>query len=857
MENNLYAGDTTSPPCNSSATWPIATGCLKTTVSFESSDFPVVDDSTSPSPLLLTSPSDHSSPCEIKLCFKQKYEIRQIYVRSTARVYEIYYSPTWQAPDEYLCTVRCSTAERDGEVLQTTTSGIVEDEATTSVGESTNSRSPSETNGSSENDWVEVKSPISSYDSTACCLSNKDDFSLGNNTQDLYEATAEINDADPCTSITIRLLSLQNKCRVVVDEVYVFADPVDPSDSENHAVQMGSSTGNALMAMLVPTLMQFSKSSSEKTTSDKLTTDAKVVSNLVAQTEAAEGSEQDKKLSAEQQYVMYDTRAEPIPPQLPSHYPAVDKHAPSVENAMPHSRIEGLLEQLVSRVSRVEDYFSRFEENILKPINSIDTRLSMVEQKLEILTNNSDTFGQRGTRFSAPSFSCGESNSSLIFYDTSRDTPQVTELKEGDTHSTYSCTRSNGSPAPESCRHILPAFRITVSEFTCSEGDEDCNIDTLENANVLISSGDTSLEKPKQTVSVDDALAKALSGFLTMASRSKSEDAGTQDSVANSEDSVETLPPTSFNHIAPGINSKDPSEYSQVSIIPAPEFTTEIQGDEEFIDFKQSHSVSVFQSLKKEDGAENVLSSEMDELRTPRVPLDACMFTGGETIPTDVSGRSCDKQSMMSNSVVDDEQVHLHQKETNHLSWVDPDACVSGISKVLTEADAGHVSKLSGLAELNNDMLSVQRGTTNKSNTPENVGGSVGCIGSEVAGIHVPLNLTELPVAPVVDLEFPILEVKFDSHGSSTTGDDFYGFLYDLPKKTHLRWSSVCSLDEVRVAQEAEFTCEDSGRADDLASDHNLLVDLSFDDVDELPNSDSGLYDPSTSINHDTSPSLI
>lgn len=691
--------------------------------------------------------------------------IRQVYIRSTARVYEIYYSPTWKAADEYLCTVNCSTAKRDGEVLQATAYGNVEEESTTFVGESTKSDSPSETSGSSENDWVEVRNPIASYESTDSSLSDNDGFDMGSSIQDLYEATAEINDADPCTSITIRLLSLQNKSHVYVDEIYVFADLVaDPSGSENQEVQMGGSAGNALMDMLVPTIMQLSKSSSsevqEKIISEKRITNDEVAPKLVGRSEVADGGEEDEKLRAEQQYVMYDNRARQNPPQVPSHYPAV--HAPPVENDMPHRCMEGLLEQLVLRVSRIEDYFSRLEENILKPMNSMDARLIQVEQKLEILVNNSDSFGlQRGTRFSAPSFSCGESSSSSICNDTSRDTPPTSELKESDTHFIDPCKHCHGSPAPESSLPVLPGFRITAPDLACSEDDEDDNVYTLGNADVLISSGCTSVETPKQTFCIDDALAKAHSGFFEMSSRNKSEEAGVQVLVANSDATVKALPPTLIDLIiATEINTQEPSEYSNAPIISAPGFTTEFQVYEEFIESKQSHSVSASQYMTKDDVTGNMPSEKSDTAET--------------------------------------------------------------------------------------------------SNTPQTASGSVECGGTVVADINPPLNLTELLVDPFFDLKFPILEVKFGSHESSMTESPLQVLLYDA-SNIRIQTCGLGSLDEGRVAQEAEFTSEDDRDhgADDLHSDYNLLVDLSFDDIDELSNSSNRVDDPSTSSNHEILASLI
>lgn len=91
----------------------------------------------------------------------QKHEIRQVYVRSTARVYEIYYAPTLQSDNEYLCTVRCSIAERDGEFLQANEIEVVtlqylEDY----VGNPTEGRVTAEAKlCTREDDWVEVKVP--------------------------------------------------------------------------------------------------------------------------------------------------------------------------------------------------------------------------------------------------------------------------------------------------------------------------------------------------------------------------------------------------------------------------------------------------------------------------------------------------------------------------------------------------------------------------------------------------------------------------------------------------------------------------------------------------------------------------
>lgn len=93
------------------------------------------------------------------VCFKQKYEVGQIYVRSTARAYEIYYATSPHSINEYLSTVRCGVAVRDDNVLQTS---CVEDAAEEHVeclsGYITaDTASNGGSTATSEDDWVKIK----------------------------------------------------------------------------------------------------------------------------------------------------------------------------------------------------------------------------------------------------------------------------------------------------------------------------------------------------------------------------------------------------------------------------------------------------------------------------------------------------------------------------------------------------------------------------------------------------------------------------------------------------------------------------------------------------------------------------
>jgi hypothetical protein len=82
----------------------------------------------------------------------------------------------------------------------------------------------------------------------------------------------------------------------------------------------------------------------------------------------------------------------------------------------PYTRLESCMDQLVSRVGRIEELCLRFEENMLKPINSIDARLQRVEQQLEVLTKKSDNSELPScSRIVAPEFSSNGSDSNSFY----------------------------------------------------------------------------------------------------------------------------------------------------------------------------------------------------------------------------------------------------------------------------------------------------------------------------------------------------------------------------------------------------------------------------------------------------------
>lgn len=97
--------------------------------------------------------------------FTQKHEIRQVYVRSTARVFEIYFAPSPQSSNEYLCTVRCGIATRDDEVLRAPDAEEpVGANSNLSDGEQSKEKwSNDGTISPTLDDWIEVKVPDSAF----------------------------------------------------------------------------------------------------------------------------------------------------------------------------------------------------------------------------------------------------------------------------------------------------------------------------------------------------------------------------------------------------------------------------------------------------------------------------------------------------------------------------------------------------------------------------------------------------------------------------------------------------------------------------------------------------------------------
>ncbi|KAL1217243.1 hypothetical protein V5N11_013535 [Cardamine amara subsp. amara] len=490
---------------NSTTNWKLAGGTLTNSISFESSltanhesESSVIStavDHPTKSPLLLLPPIPNGEPCEITVTFAQEHELRQVYIRSSARVYEVYYTKKRGNDKEYLCTVRCGVAIREEEVFQVP---LIESDASKRVKDLIEKRVKDNGNErTNEDDWVEVN--------------NEKDLlpmlQLGK--QDFYEATAEINDVEPCISITLRLLSLHDKRCALVDEVYVFADPVDPSETEQEeeASGIGNSSSSSLMAMFMPALLQLSRGKDVRKEQDREISEKSNSMNpgdtIVNETNFSKADHIGVNAP-----VLVDTIAKRVDAETGVSGAEIKPSTVSCNN------VETILDQLVKKVSRIETILTRFEDQMLKPISSIDARLQLVEKKLEQLEKKSfQSELVLETKVLNPD-SLG-----------SDETPDIDEMdgltKYTDNPRLTSCSKivvpDSSSINGEDCAIVVPKFVELESENIYISGNEKISAESeISNEEVGDSLGRGSFEeKPKRSVSINDALASALAGLLS------------------------------------------------------------------------------------------------------------------------------------------------------------------------------------------------------------------------------------------------------------------------------------------------------------------------------------------------------
>lgn len=167
--------------------------------------------------------------------------------------------------------------------------------------------------------------------------------------------------------------------------------------------------------------------------------------------------------------------------------------------------VERVLEQLVSRMDRLEQICLGFQEKMVMPMNSIETRLQRVEQQLDTLTQKLQSSASPSCyRISAPDASSTESDD--ISCDIGLDDPAIREIESDNNylHTEVSYVSPHDMSDLEYAPQIFPGLVVTAPEFSDDE-------DEVDNA----SGPEMNSPNDRGKQSIDDALSSALANFLS------------------------------------------------------------------------------------------------------------------------------------------------------------------------------------------------------------------------------------------------------------------------------------------------------------------------------------------------------
>ena len=614
------------------------------------------------------------------------------------------------------------------------------------------------------------------------------------NFQDFYEATAEISDADPCMSLTLRLLSLQNIECVYVDEIYVFADPVESDGSDSQVGCLENPSGSSLVAMFVPTLLQLSKAGINRN-QDKHMSDiredqrfSKIGSTASDLTNIINKIQEEGKSCLHDQQEVDEATAERAPTsvKISNLVPGAESKPDYVakENNLPYNQLEKTMEQLISRVGRIEYLFLRFEENMLKPISSIEARLERVEQQLEALTQKFDGPGVTGTRIFAPEFPCNESDSNSC--NQSSDYPSHGAL-ESDTKNSVNATL------------LHPSLVVIAPEF--SNGDEeenDASEEVNESKRDTLGENDapepvkcSPRDEPKHTMSVDDALASALAGFISS-------------------------------------TSVGPSKYIETLTVRAPEFPSEEDSSEDKIASPRVHREIL-------NGTENT----RDPISTS---CNLSLSESGVEVDNDILGETAEGietqsqldhegeefnsvESRVSSSIVEENQV---------ASTIDDHQIIEKTDR--TEASSVPISDdiyvpirfLGDQIDEASDTPTPQKETVESTDLTNATEVTEGQTTKEIMRDF--LQFSHSPSA--VDFQVPILDVKFISQENSNANSYLKALLTNFTEPSSSNLGAPCieetQDDTPNSSKQCSSVPADDGEIQGHATNNHLLLDFDY-----------------------------
>ena len=171
----------------------------------------------------------------------------------------------------------------------------------------------------------------------------------------LYRAEMELEDPDLCASVTVRLLSLQDKSQVVIGHILILVSPGPYLAGGSAPAPVGGGASAASLGALAPLMMQMAQGFSMPDLKNKM--------SFISNAESFVPSQQRGGMSHEE-LAMRALATKPGPSLAPNPSPA---------------KSEALLEDVCQRLERLESVCARIETSLSKTLESFDKRLRSLE----------------------------------------------------------------------------------------------------------------------------------------------------------------------------------------------------------------------------------------------------------------------------------------------------------------------------------------------------------------------------------------------------------------------------------------------------------------------------------------------
>lgn len=529
---------------------------------------------------------------------------------------------------------------------------------------------------------------------------------------------------------------------------------------------MKGSVGSSIMSLLAPTLLQLSKSGLNQIQSHQASSDIEKCSKIEAQSKPTDPTDLTSHLNEKVSNDLQSVNVERVdksttePAEIHHCNQILDGNKSdnlAVKDGSAYGHIEKVLEQLVCRVGRIEKVCLRFEENMLMPLRSMETRIERVEQKLEELVSNSQhSEFPHCLKISAPSFSW---NSNFSSFHTDGGDCQPCRAPESETEEMTSVDLSNASGGITSSVNVpplLPSLVVTAPDFSC---EDDLDDDGTKSPKL---SPQESIKKR----SIDDVLAESLSRFLSASTGALSDPALSDSKITSDKVPVENAKVTDGSDIISDANAEgEPSRYTQVLTVIAPVFSYEENDHEDLLNNAESASVASPKFTRKigergkdvnPEASEDVCSKasfDFSDTSRDRLVYDQASICGIETsaVFADVDGKISDG---ISSGVADAENNVLESSSTCSFIVRSIDDKVQDGSNQIEPVNSMGFGK-------DHDFEPVSEHKTDDHHIAVAAGSGTEYVADGGPDEEILQNLSEVTNASLVDFGIPILDVKF------------------------------------------------------------------------------------------------